>query len=340
MSRPYQPRILVTLADGPLEGQTRWIASGKTSCRVADPEIGRFWYVLCDDGQWRRRQGTVHVRTCDGCGEEFEQQRRGPGRPRLFCDACDMARGIPKRGQFRTDDCAECGTPFTQVIKAGKPAIYCEPCRAEKYAAYLKRRHDPVKIRARALHAKRLVTRKCDDCGRDFEIKASRPRTTCRGCLRRIARQARLDREARARAARRDRPWAIRVSHGMQSLIAQEPVAAAWAKQLKDTMLHWDEAYQTTLDMYALTLAQIESGYKWIADQRAAGASIKDLLAAEQLLDTRLRIAIKLASELGLTPRSAIAMAKDAGTAKALQTQHAFARVHQHLLEQGNGEAA
>lgn len=339
MSRPYQPRIRVTLADGPLEGQSRWIAPGKTSCRVADPEIGKFWYELCDDGQWRRRRGTVHTRTCQGCEREFQQQRRGPGKPRYYCDKCDMARGMPKMGGFRTDDCAECGTAFTQVIKPGKPSSYCEPCRAEKLAAYLKRRHDPVKRRARALHAKRLVTRKCDDCGRDFEIKASRSHTTCRGCRRRIARQKRLDHELLL-AARRDRPPAIRVTHGMQSLIAQQPVAAAWAEQLKRDMLHWDPAYETTLEMYALTVAQIQSGYAWIEEQRAQKATIKDLLAAEQLLDTRLRIAIKLASELGLTPRSAIAMAKDAGTAKALQTQHAFQRVHQHLLEQGDGEAA
>lgn len=181
-----------------------------------------------------------------------------------------------------------------------------------------------------------LHVRDCGDCGQSFQqhrIGPGQPRRVCDPCQ--------TIRDTRERLTR---TWRYR--HGMKSLVANAASASAWAADLRAAMITWDESYQTTLEMYALTLAQIESGRAYIDEQRAEGASMKDLLVWEQLLDTRLRIAIKLAHELGLTPRSAIAMAKDAGTARQMLAEKAAKRLQQHLdegqkeLEAGEGKAA
>jgi hypothetical protein len=121
----------------------------------------------------------------------------------------------------------------------------------------------------------------------------------------------------------------------MKSIVGQARTRPPGSTHLREQILQWDEAFRTPLEMYALTMARIESGYRWIEEQRAQGASMKDLLTAEAQLDTQLRIAIKLAHELGLTPRSAISMAKDAGTAHELRRRSAIDRVNQHLLGRG-----
>jgi DNA-directed RNA polymerase subunit RPC12/RpoP len=278
---------------------------------------------------------TVLTRTCADCGDEFQQERVGPGQPRKWCDRCKTLRSLSKIGQPVVKDCARCGEPFEQVNRNVKPFIYCEPCRAEAHADYIARKRKSE--RAKKIERGYYVQRVCEDCSSEFLIQTTSTRHQCPPCRGKRSRARRAAREAE-RLERGLRP--ILVTHGMNSLVAQRPAAAAWYAHLREQLLQWDEAFKTPLEMYAMTMARIESGYRWVEEQREAGAEIKDLLAVEAQLDTQMRIAIKLAHELGLTPRSAISMAKDAGTAHELRRRSAIDRVNQHLLGRGSGEAA
>jgi hypothetical protein len=275
---------------------------------------------------------TVLTRTCADCGDEFQQQRVGPGQPRKWCDRCRTLRDLPKVGQIIESDCARCDNTFEQIRGTGKPFLYCEPCRAEAHAEYIARKRRSE--RDNKISQGYLVQRVCEDCGDAFDSQTTASRLQCPPC-RGIRSRARREQRLRERVKQ-----PILVHHGMKSIVGQAPNAAAWYDHLREQILQWDEAFRTPLEMYALTMARIESGYRWIEEQRAEGASMKDLLTAEAQLDTQLRIAIKLAHELGLTPRSAISMAKDAGTAHELRRRSAIDRVNQHLLGRGSGEAA
>jgi hypothetical protein len=279
---------------------------------------------------------TVLTRTCRDCGDEFQQERVGPGQPRRRCDRCEALYNLPKTGQIDVRDCTRCGEPFEQIRRGVKPFFHCEPCRAEAAADNEKRKKR--KERERLLAGGFLVQRVCEDCRSEFVSQAAAERRHCPPCRGIRSRARRSEREAERRAQLVKRP--VLVHHGMKSIVGQAPNAAAWFDHLREQILQWDEAFRTPLEMYALTMARIESGYRWIEEQRAQGASMKDLLTAEAQLDTQLRIAIKLAHELGLTPRSAISMAKDAGTAHELRRRSAIDRVNQHLLGRGSGEAA
>lgn len=278
---------------------------------------------------------TVLTRTCADCGEEFQQQRVGPGQPRKWCDRCRTLRDLPKTGQLVVKDCERCGEPFEQINKHAKQFRYCEPCRAEAHAEYIARKRK--RQRDKQIAEGYYVQRVCEDCGNEFLSQTTASRHQCPPCRGKRSRARRAAREAERRE-RGLRP--ILVTHGMNSLVAQRPAAAAWYAHLREQLLQWDEAFKTPLEMYAMTMARIESGYRWVEEQRAEGASMKELLTAEAQLDQQMRIAIKLAHELGLTPRSAISMAKDAGTAHELRRRSAIDRVNAHLLGSGNGEAA
>jgi predicted RNA-binding Zn-ribbon protein involved in translation (DUF1610 family) len=143
----------------------------------------------------------------------------------------------------------------------GKPFLYCEPCRAEAHAEYIARKRRSE--RDKKISQGYLVQRVCEDCGDEFDSQTTASRLQCPPC-RGIRSRARREQRLRERVKQ-----PILVHHGMKSIVGQAPNAAAWYDHLREQILQWDEAFRTPLEMYALTMARIESGYRWIEEQRA-----------------------------------------------------------------------
>jgi len=163
---------------------------------------GRDWFIDSDEPYTDNRHGpetSLGTRTCRRCGREFT------GGPRAwYCPECREKRKLQQKSKDNykqrlgltrklgsTDNCARCGKPYTVT---GGLQKYCPGCAVEamrendrnqalQYYEDNKEQINPVRNDKR-----RVKTKKCVVCGKEFDPNGT-VRNTCSQECRRKQRQ-------------------------------------------------------------------------------------------------------------------------------------------------------